>query len=155
MVIYFSQQTFLRHFCLYEFAFKPRVDLILRTEPIMNLKLNSKLTSLTGMIEVDLNEIKTFKAMLGHTSHEDVTSEHVREELKSQMSSKSPAAFSALESPHADISRPQESQVDWSKVGKVYQPNTNLEEVVNKEMGRLNRAFEEKLAFQDEKMLST
>ena len=70
------------------------------------------------------------------------------------MSSKSPAAFSALESPHADISRPQESQVDWSKVGKVYQPNTNLEEVVNKEMGRLNRAFEEKLAFQDEKMLS-
>jgi hypothetical protein len=36
----------------------------------------------------------------------------------------------------------------------VYQQNTNLEEVVNKEMGRLNRAFEEKLAMQDEKMLS-
>jgi hypothetical protein len=53
------------------------------------------------MVEVDPNEIKTFKSMLGHTSHED--SEHVREELKSSMSSKTPAALSALESPHAVV----------------------------------------------------
>jgi len=59
-----------------------------------------------------------------------------------------------LESPHVVNSRQAETQVDWNKVGKVYQQNTNLEEVVNKEMGRLNRAFEEKLAMQDEKMLS-
>jgi len=65
----------LRHFCLYEFAFKPRVDLILRTVPVMNLQFNSKLGSLSGMTEVDPNEAKTFKAMLGQTSHKDVESE--------------------------------------------------------------------------------
>lgn len=57
-IIFFSQQTFLRHFSLYEFAFKPRVDLILRTVPIMNTQFNSKLSSLQGMTEVDPTETK-------------------------------------------------------------------------------------------------
>lgn len=41
----------------------------------MNLQFNSKLGSLSGMTEVDPNEAKTFKAMLGQTSHKDVESE--------------------------------------------------------------------------------
>lgn len=38
------------------------------------------------------------------------------------------------------------ADIDWAKVGEVYKPETDLRHVVQKEMGRLNRAFETKLA---------
>ena len=40
------------------------------------------------------------------------------------------------------------------KVGKIYSANDKLEDVLNKEMSRLNRAFEEKLVVQDEKLMA-
>jgi hypothetical protein len=33
-IVDFALKTFLRHFCLYEYVIKPRVELILRTEPV-------------------------------------------------------------------------------------------------------------------------
>ena len=45
-IINFSMKTFLRHFSLYEFAFKPRVELVLRQDPIFNLRMNAEMTSL-------------------------------------------------------------------------------------------------------------
>ena len=35
-IIQFSLCTFLRHFSLYEFAFKPRIELVLRSDPVFN-----------------------------------------------------------------------------------------------------------------------
>ena len=41
---------------LYEFAFNPRVDMILRTDPIMYVKFNANLASLDEMECVDKEE---------------------------------------------------------------------------------------------------
>ena len=49
----FALETFLRHFSLYEFAFNPRVELILRTDPVMCNQFNAKLASLDEMEPVD------------------------------------------------------------------------------------------------------
>ena len=49
-------QTFLRHYSLYEFAFKPRVDLVLRSDPIICDKFNSVIESLDEMEVVDKAE---------------------------------------------------------------------------------------------------
>lgn len=55
-IIQFALQTFLRHFSLYEFAFKPRVELVLRTDPVLNMKYNAELLGLDEMEEVDEEE---------------------------------------------------------------------------------------------------
>jgi hypothetical protein len=61
----FALATFLRHYSLYEFAFKPRVDLILRSDPIINNNFNSSLESLDDMEIVDKSEVERLKAFLG------------------------------------------------------------------------------------------
>ena len=45
-IIKFSMNTFLRHFSLYEFAFKPRVELVLRSDPVFNMQFNAPLSGL-------------------------------------------------------------------------------------------------------------
>lgn len=42
----FVLKTFLRHFSLYEFSFKPRRELILKCEPFMNQEFNAELCDL-------------------------------------------------------------------------------------------------------------
>jgi hypothetical protein len=37
----FALKTFFRHFTLYEFSFKPRRELILKTEPFLTEKMNA------------------------------------------------------------------------------------------------------------------
>ena len=64
-IVEFSLQTFLRHYSLYEFAFKPRVDLVLRSDPVINDKLNSRLESLDLMETVDSAELERLKAFIG------------------------------------------------------------------------------------------
>ena len=64
-ILEFAQQTFLRHYSLYEFAFKPRVDLILRSDPIINDKLNANLQSLDAMETVDNLEVERLKGFIG------------------------------------------------------------------------------------------
>ena len=55
-IIKFSLQSFLRHFSLYEFAFKPRVELVLRSDPVFNIKFNAELQDLDEMNVVDPDE---------------------------------------------------------------------------------------------------
>jgi len=56
--------SFLRHFSLYEFAFKPRVELVLRSEPIFKTRFNADLTPLNQMQEVDEEEAKKMQNFL-------------------------------------------------------------------------------------------
>lgn len=63
-IVQFSLQSFLRHFSLYEFAFKPRVELVLRSDPVFNLGFNAELTPLDQMQEVDEEEADKMKAFL-------------------------------------------------------------------------------------------
>jgi hypothetical protein len=43
-------------------------------------------------------------------------------------------------------------QVDWSKVGKIYKPESAIEDILAKEMGRLGKAFDMAIDAQDEEM---
>lgn len=47
----------------------------------------------------------------------------------------------------------QEDDVDWSKVGNLYNKETPLSAVMDREFARLNKALETKLTIQDEKLM--
>lgn len=55
---------------MYEFAFNPRVDLILRTDNVMQTTFNARLTSLDEMEAVDKAETEKLKAFLSFGSFE-------------------------------------------------------------------------------------
>jgi len=63
-IVQFSLATFLRHFSLYEFAFKPRVELVLRSDPVFNTRFNADLMPLDSMQEVDEDEAQKMKHFL-------------------------------------------------------------------------------------------
>lgn len=46
-----------------------------------------------------------------------------------------------------------DAPIDWSKVGKVYDKNTDINEVVSREIGRINKAFEVKLEQHDNEII--
>jgi len=64
-IIDFATTTFLRHFSLYEFAFKPRVELVLKTQPPMVTAFNSCIEPLGEMEVVEAEEAAKMKAFLG------------------------------------------------------------------------------------------
>lgn len=39
--------------------------------------------------------------------------------------------------------------IDWDKVGKIYKPESAIEDILNKEMKRLNMAMHEQIDAQD------
>ena len=61
----FAMTTFLRHFSLYEFAFKPRIELVLRSDPVFNTNFSSPLMDLDGMEEVEQEEAEKMRMFLG------------------------------------------------------------------------------------------
>lgn len=67
-IVQFALDSFLRHYSLYEFAFKPRVDLIIRTEPVFQNKFNAPLGSLDAMELVDEDEAEKMKMFLKASS---------------------------------------------------------------------------------------
>ena len=67
-IVKFSLTTFLRHFALYEFAFKPRVELVLKCDPVFNTKFNAQIQNLDEMTVVEPEEAQKMKAFLGMPS---------------------------------------------------------------------------------------
>ena len=63
-IVKFTQQTFFRHFSLYEFAFKPRMELMLKCEPFLNTKFNAQLPKLEEMNPLEPDEAEKFKVYL-------------------------------------------------------------------------------------------
>ena len=87
-ILDFCLTTFLRHFSLYEFAFKPRVELVLRSDPVFNTKFNSELPSLDEMMEVEAEEAVKMKGFLGMEAPSTVGGEEVKDgEQNSQYAS--------------------------------------------------------------------
>lgn len=46
------------------------------------------------------------------------------------------------EPPLEDESAPKIDAIDWDKVGKIYKPESAIEDIISREMGRLGKAFE-------------
>jgi hypothetical protein len=64
-VVQFAMTTFLRHFSLYEFAFKPRIELVLRSDAVFNMNFSSPLMDLDAMEEVEQEEAEKMRMFLG------------------------------------------------------------------------------------------
>lgn len=60
----FTLKTFFRHFTLYEFSFKPRRELILKSEPFLTEKMNAQQVDLGEMIPVEGEELERMKHYL-------------------------------------------------------------------------------------------
>jgi len=162
-ILKFAKSTFLRHFSLYEFAFKPRVELVLRTDPVIVTKFNAPIVSLDDaeMEEVEENEASRMRAFLGAKNDEaaaDIITELVANSRTGDFQnpnndSLDKSGLGDEESPEKDAEE-GEHEIDWKKVGKVYEPNAFVEDVVSREMDRLNKAFDIKLAEQQEDLVT-
>ena len=53
------------------------------------------------------------------------------------------------EPPLEEESAPKVDAIDWDKVGKIYKPESAIEDIINREVGRLGKAFEMQIAAQD------
>jgi hypothetical protein len=60
----FTLKTFFRHYSLYEFSFKPRRELVLKSEPFVNAAFNAPLSDLAEMTPVDAEEAERMKGYL-------------------------------------------------------------------------------------------
>ena len=50
---------------MYEFAFKPRIELVLRSDPVFNTDFNAGLQDLDDMEEVEQEEAEKMRMFLG------------------------------------------------------------------------------------------
>lgn len=73
-IIEFTLSTFFRHFGMYEFAFKPRRELILKTEPYLSKRFNAEQHDLGEMQLVEGEEADKMKGYLQLFAPEGVTS---------------------------------------------------------------------------------
>ena len=61
----FVLKSYFRHYSLYEFAFKPRMELVLKCEPFLNNQFNTKeQCNLGDMVAVDQEDADKLKAYL-------------------------------------------------------------------------------------------
>lgn len=117
----------------------------LRTQPVLTTHFNAGLTSLADMQMVEKQETEHLKAFLSLGSHltperTAVTTVHAPTERQSVYTEKE----------HEDL----DPQVDWAKVGRLYNEKTQFQSVIDREVSRLNKALEAKLLVQEEKMMA-
>ncbi len=43
-------------------------------------------------------------------------------------------------------------EIDWTRVGRIYDKGTDINDVIKREIGRINQAFEAKLLEHDEEL---
>lgn len=53
------------------------------------------------------------------------------------------------EPPIEEDSAPKVEAIDWEKVGKIYKPESAIEDIISREVGRLGKAFEMSIEAQD------
>ena len=148
-IIDFATTTFLRHFSLYEFAFKPRVELVLKTQPPMVTAFNACIEPLGEMEVVEAEEAAKMKAFLGGASFGlgGIESMHSTGEGPSAMSAnrEERASMHAEEvndeigdKDLGDEEKSQVEEIDWARVGKIYDRGTDINDVIKREIGRIN-----------------
>lgn len=154
-IIQFSLTTFLRHFSLYEFAFKPRIELVLRMDPVFNSKFNAPLMGLDAMSEVEQEEAEKMRMFLGQLESKHSAIAEVDMALHGSMSgrngdimhtgaskySKTNQSVMQEESLAGDMNGSVHG-VDYRQVGRVYDANEKVEDVIQSEMERIHRAFD-------------
>lgn len=146
-------KTFFRHFSLYEFSFKPRRELVLKSEPFLNRRFNAELSDLNEMTQLEPEEAERLKGYL-HILQQDPNISALDQEMDPTASltavghSATEAMPSAMGVTSQESIKP-EPTVDWSRVGRPYKATDPIESVIEREMARLKVAMDKKIAVQD------
>jgi hypothetical protein len=154
---------------MYEFAFKPRRELILKTEPYLNKRFNAEQHDLGEMQAVEGEEAEKMKGFLQLFAPEGVTSAFADIQdldalsvsgqgrnqgiggsfINSHIGGTHDHSLGASVDHLAQASSFQDPTVDWNKVGRIYKPNEHLENILEREMSRLKIVMDKKIAAQD------
>lgn len=124
----FMLNTFFRHYCLYEYSFKPKVDIILMTLPKGGIPKSSTGGDHTRMSR-DHPDGSVHEMDYPSQSHMDGT---------------------PMEQMDHEMGEQEDPNIDWQKVGRLYKPESAIDHIVNKEMTRLRMAFEQNIVTQDQ-----
>ena len=133
----FMLNTFFRHFSMYEYSFKPKVELMLVTQ-----KKEEAQKQETG--EMSQQDAEDVSQKLGNLDIEGAIpppGQSVMEDMGMDLSNRSPQPVSERQE--------VDQNIDWTKVGKLYKPESAIEHIVAKEMSRLKQAFNIGLDTQD------
>jgi hypothetical protein len=131
-IINFMLNSFFRHYAMYEYSFKPKVEIVLMTLP-------------KGGIPGESTD-------KGRESREKMN--NVNEALSNLDLEKSAKEMATDVTPQ-NQSQSQEAEeeedpnIDWQKVGRLYKPESAIDHIVNKEMSRLKNAFDQNIDIQD------
>lgn len=145
----FMMRTFFRHYSLYEYSFKPKIELILQTLPkdgsIKVDKTPDELAENTqndGLLDVSMGNAAdiTRQSNISGARPSVQTNNNATE-----MEGSVPPGKSASQSQLADG-----QAIDWNKVGRIYKPESAVEHIISSEMKRLNIGLGLSLNQQDE-----
>jgi len=135
-------RTFFRHYSLYEYSFKPKVDLVLMTVPKDHLERSkannaSQMSTLKKSVDhadgsksqVDMEGVSAVGADAGNKSIDSLDADAAVEKKSVTINEEQPV--------DDDKSAAKVEPIDWEKVGKIYKPESAIEDIIAKEMNRL------------------
>ena len=139
-------RTFFRHYSLYEYSFKPKVELVLMTIPKGGFK------EINITTDREMTQSMQGKAFLD----KPVTDEDLNKEHQASIGSLGEGAAPGSQNNSARNDAKTESQedseiqnIDWDKVGKIYKPDSAIDHIISKEVSRIRQAMEAKVDLQD------
>lgn len=134
-IINFMLRTYFRHYSLYEYSFKPKVELVLMTIP----------RDVKKPTEQSVEDVKEASVIGSQAADGEAPPNG------SNRDAENPSKLTGEQRP-GSVMEEEENKVDsidWDKVGKIYKPESAIEDILNKEMKRLNMAMHEQIDAQD------
>lgn len=127
-------RTFFRHYSLYEYSFKPKIELVIQTIPKNGITKTPQPDIIPnlpeGTVEIDA---------LGNYV-EPSRQSNLASDLQNPMAEQPTNAVDGAErSPAASH---KSAAIDWDKVGRIYKPESAVEHIISQEMGRLRNALD-------------
>lgn len=127
IIINFALSSFFRHYSLYEYSFKPKIDLELRTQN-KDFKEQSSVQEISKEVSKINNEMELasqLDAPISASAHRSATPGQAVLDISTNQENEDPNA----------------TPIDWDRVGRVYKPESGIEQIVNKESDRLRLAI--------------
>lgn len=119
-IIDFALQSFLRHFSLYELAFKPRVEIELRTDPVLYQSFGGPQPKLDDLEPMELEDAEKIAFLIGLKDSDPEEAARLLEMRSRPISAEDEAVISDTHNDSQANIADQGEKIDWKRVGKVY-----------------------------------
>jgi len=120
-IVDFTLRTFFRHWSLYEFSFKPRIELVLKSEPFTNQQVNAPLKNLDEMIPVEGEEAEKMKMYL------NLLNEQAADIPMDAPFNPEPSERESEQKENESEQEEEGENINWKVVGKPYSGGEPLE----------------------------